>query len=374
MSEQPTLILDASQVAVEPGSEATLGLKVRNKGTIVDHFSLEVLGPASAWTVVEPNVVRLFPGKEERARVRFRPPRSWKTSAGYLWVGIRAESSADDDQSAVEELELEIAPFRELSAELRPRTSRGRRKGRHRIYLHSTSNLPVDVSLSANELDGESRLRVKPDEVRLEPGRGRRASLTVRPVYTPWFGPASENYTFEARALPRGGSEVKMQGGMRQSALLPRGIPTLGGLLFLAIAALGAYALLGPRLGLPTLIQGAQPVSVATATPTPTAKPGTWSAGKPMGTPRDQQTMTKLKDGRVLVTGGYQVSGNSLASLPTTEIYDANGQNWVVGPPMSVGRAAHSATLLKDGRVLIAGGAGQNDVAVASAEVYDPAA
>jgi hypothetical protein len=114
MSEVPTLALTSHHLAVEPGGEVTLELRLHSHSTVVDEFKVEVLGPAAAWTEVEPPILSLFPNTEGRAQVRFRPPRAWSVSAGILSVGFRAASSLDPGRAAVDECDLEIAPYSDL--------------------------------------------------------------------------------------------------------------------------------------------------------------------------------------------------------------------------------------------------------------------
>jgi hypothetical protein len=90
-----------------------------------------------------------------------------------------------------------------------------------------------------------------------------------------------------------------------------------------------------------------------------------------MSGPRDSSTATRLTDGRVLVVGGY--SGTSASSvLGSAETFDPASGTFSSTGPMTVPRAGHSATLLADGRVLIAGGETTGSKIVASAEIYDP--
>jgi len=89
---------------------------------------------------------------------------------------------------------------------------------------------------------------------------------------------------------------------------------------------------------------------------------------------RGYHTATTLTDGRVLVTGGAQGAAApwapSAGPYATTELYDPAANTWSAGPPMSVGRALHTATRLADGRVLVVGGA--SGAGSATAELYDP--
>jgi N-acetylneuraminic acid mutarotase len=91
-----------------------------------------------------------------------------------------------------------------------------------------------------------------------------------------------------------------------------------------------------------------------------------------MATPRDNHTATLLPDGRVLVAGGLNRFGPGLASA---EIYDPRTATWSTVARMRTGRYHHTATLLKDGRVLVVGGGrtvhGER-VFLSSAEIYDP--
>lgn len=112
------------------------------------------------------------------------------------------------------------------------------------------------------------------------------------------------------------------------------------------------------------------------------AASGAWAQGRvaPAGSlalARTHHTATVLKDGRVLVIGGRGVDG--LSTLPSVEVYEPKSGKWKPGPPMTVGRSHHAATLLADGRVLVTGGTtheasddGHRFVALASAEVFDP--
>jgi len=94
--------------------------------------------------------------------------------------------------------------------------------------------------------------------------------------------------------------------------------------------------------------------------------PHGFKATGPMGTARTSHTATLLTDGTVLVAGGVGVS--------TAEKYDPSfGRFTATTGNMSVTRYGHTATLLAGGKVLITGGGGLNgDPVLVTAELFDP--
>src|ERR1051326_4250767 len=96
---------------------------------------------------------------------------------------------------------------------------------------------------------------------------------------------------------------------------------------------------------------------------------GTWALAGNMAVPRSGAATVLLPDGRLLITGGQ----SGAAALSSAEFFDTSG-NLSVAATMNYARSKHSATVLQDGRVLVAGGIDDTGRAVATAEIYDPAA
>jgi len=100
-----------------------------------------------------------------------------------------------------------------------------------------------------------------------------------------------------------------------------------------------------------------EPVALARVDPS-------WIPTGSMNTPRVNHTATLLLNGKVLVAGGY----NAGTILNSAELYDPASGTWSVTGSLNTARFWHTATLRPDGRVLVTGG-GRN---LNTAELYDP--
>jgi hypothetical protein len=95
---------------------------------------------------------------------------------------------------------------------------------------------------------------------------------------------------------------------------------------------------------------------------------GVWTAVGNLANARVGHTATLLPNGMVLVAGGRDGSYNA---TPVAELYDPTSGTWGVTGSLHTARYSHTATLLPNGMVLVAGGYDTSDLA--SAELYNPA-
>ena len=100
---------------------------------------------------------------------------------------------------------------------------------------------------------------------------------------------------------------------------------------------------------------------------------GAFTATGAMTIARSWHTATLLNNGQVLIAGG--VTNSSFSAMASAELYDPTRGAFSPTSNITAPRAAHTAILLPDGRVLIAGGSsslGENSPWLTTAEIYDP--
>src|SRR5262249_27778975 len=100
---------------------------------------------------------------------------------------------------------------------------------------------------------------------------------------------------------------------------------------------------------------------------------GIWTSTGSMGTPRNDLALVVLRDGRVLAAGGG-TGAQMNARLATAEIFDPRTGQWTPTGPMTAPRSEveYASVLLPDGRVLVPGGYTAAHTPVSSSDLYDP--
>jgi hypothetical protein len=215
-----TATLASKAVTVTPGGEAVTEVRIRNSGTVVDQFTLEVLGDASAWAIVEPTVVPLFPGAEAVARVRFKPPKSSSVLAKAIPFAVRVKSREDARASLVEEGVVEVGPFNDTSAELIPRTAKGRSQARAQLALDNRGNVRISARLTAADPDRKLNFTITPPALTVEPGTASFASIRINPRQRFLTGPP-KLAPYKVNVHQDGLPTITVDGSIQQEGLIP---------------------------------------------------------------------------------------------------------------------------------------------------------
>jgi hypothetical protein len=207
------------------------------------------------------------------------------------------------------------------------------------------------LTACGNGDDGDSQ----PDTRVVEQPRDVTVAVGASATFTASFAggaPAGINWT-------RGG--VLIPGATSTTYVTPPVTATDDGLTF-GLALVGIRGAVQPLSRMATL----------TVVPPPPSVAGVFTTTGSMVRARVSHTATLLPNGKVLLVGGAPSDG-TLTHLASAELYDPVSNTFSATGSMSTDRLGHTATLLADGKVLIAGGRPFTSNEVATAEIYDPA-
>jgi hypothetical protein len=251
-------------LTVQPGSEVTCEVQVRNTGEVVDQFTVDVVGDAQPWSRVEPGIINLLPGGEATARVIFAPPRSSEVLAGTVDIAIRVMSREDPEGSTVEEGQVVVEPFVEVAAELVPRKRRGRRRARFRLVVDNTGNQDTAVDVMAADTEDDADLLVRPAQVTIRPG----TAVVIRVRVTPhkrFLKGDPKTIPFQSMVLVPGEEPITADGVMIHEQLMPAWLIPAAAMLAVIAGALVAvwFLLLRPQVQSIAAQQTQQQVSQA---------------------------------------------------------------------------------------------------------------
>lgn len=255
-----SVTFDSAEVSVDPGATVSCRIRVANDGMTVDQVLLDVLGDATAWASVEPALLNLLPGSSESARVSFHPPRSPAPAAGGTPFAVRAMSQEDPAGSAIEEGTVTVGGFTDVTMDIVPRTSSGRRAGRHKLVVGNRGNLDAEARVTASDPDAALEFTPNPPTLVVAPGTAAFVRLRAAPRKRFLRG-ANRSLPFQAFLIPSGdlpgggapgapGDPLTADGTMLQRQVMPEWLLPACALLCVVVVALAVlwFTLLKPEV------------------------------------------------------------------------------------------------------------------------------
>lgn len=256
-----------ASIDVTPGLVAVATIAIVNDGSVVESYSLTVLGQCAAWTTLSPQTVSVYPGETGSVTATISPPRKPAPPAGRVPFAVRVLPAEHPESATVPEATVVIASVAETVAELVPRMSTGTMRPNVRLGIENRGNQLQRLLIDAKpQTDGITAAPAQP-EVQLESGGMTFVDLDVRAVKRVWRG-APMIHPFSVTVEPDGGQSVAVDGTFRQNPVLPS---WFGKALIAAVVAVGAlvalwFVLLKPGVEAAAVAAVDQPLaSVGTA-------------------------------------------------------------------------------------------------------------
>lgn len=211
----------ADNLVVDPGGTTSCQLSLSNTGTIVEQFTIMVLGEASEWIKAEPPVVSMFPGAQQVVTLTFAPPRVHSTPSGSVPFAVKVIPSNEPEESVTEEGVVTVGKFSDVGAELVPRVATGRLAGRQKLAVDSRGNVPIPVEVTAVDASDALKFSFRPSKLTAAPGAAHFVRIRIKPRKRKWKG-HPEQKPYQVHVNAEGERPLVLDGGLTHKALVPK--------------------------------------------------------------------------------------------------------------------------------------------------------
>ena len=184
----PVVTLTEEALVVEPGSEVSTVVRIRNTSDVVEEYDLSMLGEAAAYTQIIPEQVSAYVGDVAEATVIFRPPYDSLITSGRIPFAVRAQSREDDDRIEIAEGELTLGAINLIAAKLLPARASGRWRAKTLLELHNRGTEDLVVRMRTLDPDQKLSFALSPREIEVSPDGTAEAFLKIRPRKAKVFG------------------------------------------------------------------------------------------------------------------------------------------------------------------------------------------
>lgn len=269
-----SVVLSPVSVPVVPGETAVTTVRIRNTGTVVDQFAVSLVGQPAAWTTVIPAMISLFPGAEGTVDLHVAPPRAPGVGFGPVPFGVRVVASEDQDLTTVEEGEVDLRPFVDVSAKLTPRTTESKRKSHHQVIVDNRGNAAVEAEIDAGDPDEHLAFEVRPRVVSVEGGQTARVSINVAARSEFARGQVKHRPFQVSVNFGAGQSPIVLDGALVQKPTMPKFIvPLITAVVLVAVMAAVLPGLLKDKGGSSSLTTADATTTTVTEAPPVTEAP-----------------------------------------------------------------------------------------------------
>ncbi|MFI6025469.1 hypothetical protein [Amycolatopsis magusensis] len=325
-------LLRTTGVTVAPGGAGRCHVLIRNNSAVVDQFAFTVRGGTAAWTQVKPAKVNLMPNQEVSVELTFSPQRSAEVLAGDHPFALQVSSREDPHGSVVQEGVVTVERFTEVTAEVVPVTSTGRRLGKHTLAVDNLGNHEHPVEVTAADPDARLTFRVRPHAPRLRPGSATFVRVKAKPRKYFWKGP-ERSLPFVVKVLVPEQEPVEVEAALEQLPLVPRRFFWLFSILLALLILVAVFvmtllrqqpvSIAGPA---PSTSASAPPSSSASAPPSSSAAPSspgsaTAAAVPPAVVNGGGSTRTPAPGGAAVVNSTFTVSAAAAPGVAGVQLF-----------------------------------------------------
>lgn len=235
-----TATLEPSRLEVQAGQAVDAIVRILNRQTQVDHFSLAVEGLPEAWVTCPAQPLRLAPGDTGTLSLRIAPPRAPTSTAGAHPFTVRVISQANPSRAETLQGVLTIAPFHEIKAALTPTVLNY--PGRGTLRVENLGNIAEQITLSATDPQEALNILPQPAQFALRAGEQTAIALPVSIKGKRPFAGTPQTHSFVINAATPDGHGAAVQGSLNVKPILPAwAIPVLT-MLVLLLCAGAAFA------------------------------------------------------------------------------------------------------------------------------------
>jgi hypothetical protein len=186
--------------AAAGGQPVEVVAEVRNAGSTMDHYDIEIEDLDPSWYTITVKSVSLFPGESAAVPIMIHPPTGKETRAGHHAFVAVARSHADPTLAGKTNGAVQVGAYVVFRMELAPARFTGR-VGKYKLKMANGGNSELQLDLQPRDHNSKLNYGLQKTDRLIQPGGTMVTPLSVKPKGFHLVGPG-DRYNFSVIGKP----------------------------------------------------------------------------------------------------------------------------------------------------------------------------